>query len=368
MFAKLYHSIKYCPLFRGMYMFYQQYFGIRKGKLGYCGKNVILTPPIAFGNPQNVYVYDNSSISYNSVISATRAKFIIKSNCCIAEGLTVHTGNHAMIVGRLCRSITDEEKPDGYDADVVVESDVWIGCNVTLLSGVTVGRGAIVAAGAVVTKNIPPYAICGGVPAKVIKFKWTIDEILAHEAAVYAKDECYTRSQLEDIFVKNTPPHAPSNICKPVCYKGNPKGFLFARWHSAAHWWAKSRLRRIVGSPIWITYRLVFNWLLGIDISERTRIGKNVVVWHGIGLIVHPAAVIGDNVTLRHNTTIGNSTTDGGAPIVCSGVDVGANAVIIGEIIIGENVVIGAGSVVTKSIPDNAVVVGNPARIIRYNN
>ena len=58
------------------------------------------------------------------------------------------------------------------------------------------------AAGAVVAKTMPPYCICGGVPAKFIKFYWTIDQILEHEAKLYSEEERYTREQLEEIFVK----------------------------------------------------------------------------------------------------------------------------------------------------------------------
>ena len=79
-----------------------------------------------------------------------------------ADNLTVRTGNHDMIVGRFSRTITNAEKKKDLDKDVIVEEDVWIGCNVTLLSGVTIGRGAIVAAGAVVTRCMPPYSIVGG--------------------------------------------------------------------------------------------------------------------------------------------------------------------------------------------------------------
>ena len=198
-------KFKRWTFFRGLYMIFISYFGVRKRRLCYCGKNVILTPPITFGNPKNVYLYDNTQISYNSHISAVNARFIMKQNCCIAEGLTVHTGNHAMIIGRFCNSIVESEKPRGYDADVIVESDVWIGCNVTLLSGVTVGRGAIVAAGAVVTNDIPPYSICGGVPAKFIKFKWTIEEIIKHEELLYMKEERFTKEQLDHYFTCFSP-------------------------------------------------------------------------------------------------------------------------------------------------------------------
>ena len=60
---------------------------------------------------------------------------------------------------------------------IVLEDDVWLGFGCTIMSGVTIGRGAVVAAGAVVTKDVPPYAIVGGVPAKVIKYRFTDDVI-----------------------------------------------------------------------------------------------------------------------------------------------------------------------------------------------
>ena len=56
--------------------------------------------------------------------------------------------------------------------DIEVGDDVWIGCNATILSGVSIGQGAVVAAGSVVTKDVPPYAIVGGAPAKVIKYRF----------------------------------------------------------------------------------------------------------------------------------------------------------------------------------------------------
>ena len=60
-----------------------------------------------------------------------------------------------------------------YDAPIVVEDDVWIGFGAIILAGVTIGRGAIIGAGSVVNKDVPPYAIVGGVPAKVLKMRVT---------------------------------------------------------------------------------------------------------------------------------------------------------------------------------------------------
>ena len=151
-------------------------------------------------NPKNVFIGENVGIGPDAFITGLRAKFIVKNNCAIAEGLTVHTGNHARIIGKYITQINEKNKPEGFDKDVVVEEDVWIGCHVTLLAGVKIGRGATIAAGAVVNKNIPPYCIAGGVPAKPIKFYWTIDEIMEHERALYAEENRFTRTYLEQIM------------------------------------------------------------------------------------------------------------------------------------------------------------------------
>lgn len=185
---------------RGIYFLYKSYFSFTKGEFGYLADNVAFTPPLWLNRKENIYLYENTNIAANSYISAYNAKFIVKKNCAIAEGLTVHTGNHARILGMFITKVTEDIKPKGYDKDVVIEEDCWIGCNVTLLCGVTIGRGCTIAAGAVVNKDIPPYCIAGGVPAKVIKRIWTIDQILDHEAKLYPKEERYTRKQLEEIY------------------------------------------------------------------------------------------------------------------------------------------------------------------------
>ena len=89
--------------------------------------------------------------------------------------------------------------------------------------------------------------------------------------------------------------------------------------------------------------------------------------------VAHPYATvlnakkIGSNFSCKNNTTIGIKRSNE-KPTIGNHVQIGANAVIIGDIRIGDNVIVGAGAVVVKDIPDNAVVVGNPARIVRINN
>lgn len=84
---------------------------------------------------------------------------------------------------------------------MIIEKDVWIGANVTILAGVHVGRGATIAAGAVVNKDIPPYSIVGGVPAKVIKYYWTKEQILKHERELYPENERLSDEQLDELLV-----------------------------------------------------------------------------------------------------------------------------------------------------------------------
>jgi len=83
--------------------------------------------------------------------------------------------------------VTDDEKLPENDMPVVIEDDVWCGANVTILKGVTIGHGSVVAAGAVVTKSFPPYSIIGGVPAKLIRMRFTPEQIEDHERLFYKK-------------------------------------------------------------------------------------------------------------------------------------------------------------------------------------
>lgn len=198
-------NIKENRFIRGVYTIYHSYIGIlKRSRFGYLADTAKLIPPLKIDGPENVYMYENTKIE-NSTISASLSKFIMKKGSAAAEGLSVHTGNHMQLIGKFYRTITNEDKLNSgkvFDKDVVVEEDVWIGCNVTLLSGAHLGRSSVIAAGAVVNSDIPPYCIAGGVPAKPIKFKWTINQILEHESVLYPEEERFSKEELERIFAE----------------------------------------------------------------------------------------------------------------------------------------------------------------------
>ena len=94
------------------------------------------------------------------------------------------------------------EKQEGVSkGNIIVDDDVWIGFRSTILSGVHIGQGAIVAAGSVVTKDVPPYAIVGGVPAKVIKYRFSPEMITELLRVDYSQlTEELVKEHIEDLY------------------------------------------------------------------------------------------------------------------------------------------------------------------------
>lgn len=165
-----------------------------------CGNNVSLKPStsVYFGL-ENLSIGDNVSIPRYSHIFCTNAPLSIGNNIIFGPAPTIVTGNHRTdVIGKYI--IASQDKLPENDKEVCLEDDIWVGANVTILMGVKIGRGSIIAAGAVVNKSYPPYSIIGGIPAKFIKFRFTIEEILKHEQIVYPQDKRLSAQELERNF------------------------------------------------------------------------------------------------------------------------------------------------------------------------
>jgi serine O-acetyltransferase len=114
-------------------------------------------------------------------------------------------------------------------------------------------------------------------------------------------------------------------------------------------------------------------FLTGIEIHPKAKIGKNLFIDHGMGVVIGETSEIGDNVTIYHNVTLGgiapsiNSNDQRNTkrhPTLEDNVVVGSGAQILGPIIIKKNSLIGANAVVTKDVPENSVMIGIPAKVI----
>ncbi|TDX16925.1 putative colanic acid biosynthesis acetyltransferase WcaB [Buttiauxella sp. BIGb0552] len=133
--------------------------------------------------------------------------------------------------------------------------------------------------------------------------------------------------------------------------------------HFCSVWRKKSVINNLWAAPIILLYRFVTECLFGYEIQAGATIGRRFTIHHGYAVVINKFVVAGDDFTIRHGVTIGNRGKSNACPVIGNGVELGANVVIIGEITLGNNVIVGAGSVVLDSVPDNALVVGEKAQV-----
>lgn len=146
------------------------------------------------------------------------------------------------------------------------------------------------------------------------------------------------------------------------------QGFWALFWHRFGNWRMDVRPKAL-RLPLSIVYKVMFKAteiFCGIKLSYNVKVGRRVRLDHFGGMVLG-ARAIGSDVILRQNTTLGiASPADRNAkPVLEDGVNVGAGAVIIGNIVIGRGATIGANAVVLHDVPPGALAVGVPARIVR---
>jgi serine O-acetyltransferase len=166
---------------------------------------------------------------------------------------------------------------------------------------------------------------------------------------------------LEDIHsVKERDPAARSTLEVLLCYPG-----LWAVWiHRVSHplWRAKIYLLSRVLSQI-------ARFITGVDIHPGALLGRRLFIDHAAGVVIGETAVVGSDVTMYQGVTLGGTGKQHGKrhPTICDGVFIGNNANILGNITVGQNSRVGAGSVVLSDVPPNSTVVGVPAHIVYRN-
>ena len=157
-------------------------------------------------------------------------------------------------------------------------------------------------------------------------------------------------------------PAAKSKLSVILTYPG-VKSVLF---HQIAHFFSVAKfdlIARIISQ--------FSRFITGIEIHPKAKIGKNLFIDHGMGVVIGETSEIGDNVTIYHSVTLGgiSPSIDSDSqrdvkrhPTLKNNVVVGSGAQVLGPIVVGENAKIGANAVVTKDVPENAVMVGIPAK------
>jgi serine O-acetyltransferase len=139
------------------------------------------------------------------------------------------------------------------------------------------------------------------------------------------------------------------------------KGFHALEAYRVAHWlWSNGR------NALALHLQNRISEVFAVDIHPAARIGKGILIDHATSVIIGETAVVGDDVSMLHEVTLGGTGKESGDrhPKVGNGVLIGAGAKILGNIIIGEGSKIAAGSVVLKEVPPHSTVAGIPARVV----
>ena len=305
----------------------------------------------------------NSFINYDCIM-LNNAMIKLGDNVLVGPKVSFYTAMHPI-------DAKQREQWLVYAKPITVEDNVWIGGSATILGGVTIGKNAIVGAGAVVTKDVEPNTIVVGNPARVLR-KITAEDSKKYQEEL-AKQKDINKSEFNKMMAgqwynamdysmlkmrqeNNKKTEAYSRITiNTLSYKDRMAKAIVKEFGENANiippFTCDYGCNVKVGNNTVINHSGVF-----LDTNE-INIGKHALIGPKSGLYgaIHPFDVEARNEGIEKAKTIN----------IGDGAWLGGKVTVVPGVSIGKHSVIGAGSVVTKDIPDDVVAVGNPCRVIR---
>lgn len=305
----------------------------------------------------------NSFINYDCIM-LNNAMVKLGDNVLVGPKVSFYTAMHPI-------DAKQREQWLVYAKPITVEDNVWIGGSATILGGVTIGKNAIVGAGAVVTKDVEPNTIVVGNPARVLR-KITAEDSKKYQEEL-AKQKDINKSEFDKMMAGQWYNAMDYSMLK-LRQENNKKTEAYSRITINTLSYKDRMAKAIVkefGENANIIPPFTCDYGCNVKVGDNTvinhsgvfldtneiNIGKHALIGPKSGLYgaIHPFDVEARNEGIEKAKTIS----------ISDGAWLGGKVTVVPGVSIGKHSVIGAGSVVTKDIPDDVVAVGNPCRVIR---
>lgn len=305
----------------------------------------------------------NSFINYDCIM-LNNAMVKLGDNVLVGPKVSFYTAMHPI-------DAKQREQWLVYAKPIIVEDNVWIGGSATILGGVTIGKNAIVGAGAVVTKDVEPNTIVVGNPARVLR-KITAEDRKKYQEEL-AKQKDINKSEFNKMMAGQWYNAMDYSMLK-MRQENNKKTEAYSRITINTLSYKDRMAKAIVkefGENANIIPPFTCDYGCNVKVGDNTvinhsgvfldtneiNIGKHALIGPKSGLYgaIHPFDVEARNEGIEKAKTIN----------IGDGAWLGGKVTVVPGVSIGKHSVIGAGSVVTKDIPDDVVAVGNPCRVIR---
>lgn len=305
----------------------------------------------------------NSFINYDCIM-LNNAMVKLGDNVLVGPKVSFYTAMHPI-------DAKQREQWLVYAKPITVEDNVWIGGSATILGGVTIGKNAIVGAGAVVTKDVEPNTIVVGNPARVLR-KITAEDSKKFQEEL-AKQKDINKSEFNKMMAGQWYNAMDYSMLK-MRQENNKKTEAYSRITINTLSYKDRMAKAIVkefGENANIIPPFTCDYGCNVKVGDNTVINHSGVFWDtneinigkhaligpksGLYGAIHPFDVEARNEGIEKAKTIN----------IGDGAWLGGKVTVVPGVSIGKHSVIGAGSVVTKDIPDDVVAVGNPCRVIR---